>query len=252
MQWHSADTGYKKSFLLVLSADNAHLWSRSGPDLTYYNTTSVVCSTKFLWRAGLSSCWAAFGRLEGWKRTGLLWRQCRKKGKTQHYSVRDPGTKRWGGKSRRHLHHHLGGAHFQHVVFFSTVKVGTKSGHESKQLWSIWIWGFSLDLFFICSLHCSGDNWVDSDRLEFGLPGVTFDPFSSPLSNFHRQINACSPSQDTLYARLVLKCNSSGAFEQNQFAEMSQQARCTSSCIIPVKLLSELWHRFCMNHHIRI
>lgn len=65
MQGHSADTGYKKSFLLFFSPENAHLWSRSGPDLVHYSAASVVCSTNFLWRAEL-------GQLEGWKRTGLV------------------------------------------------------------------------------------------------------------------------------------------------------------------------------------
>lgn len=60
-------------------------------------------------------------------------------------------------------------------------------------MWSIWIWRFSLDLFFTCSLQCSWNYWAESDRLEFGLASGAFDPFSSYLSNLHRQMPALPP-----------------------------------------------------------
>lgn len=60
-------------------------------------------------------------------------------------------------------------------------------------MWSIWIWHFSLDLFFICSLKCSWNYWAESDRLEFDLASGAFDPFSSYLSKLHREMPALPP-----------------------------------------------------------
>lgn len=121
-----------------------------------------------------------------------LWSQWRKKAKTQHYSVKEILGLYNGGKLRG-LCHHLGSVHIQCVASFLTEKLSTWSIHESKQMWSIWFWCFSLDLFFVHSLKCSWNYWTESDRLEFGLASGAFDPFSSYLSKLHRQVPALPP-----------------------------------------------------------
>lgn len=153
-----------------------------------------------------------------------------------------------GGKSRG-LCHHLGGVHIQCVSSFLTEKGSTRSMHESKQMWSIWIWRFCLDLFFICSLQCSWNYWGESDRLEFGLASGAFDPFSSYLSNLHRQMPALppkTPCMQGLYQSVVPLEHLCRTCLQKC---VSRQIH--SSHVTLVKLISELWHRFCMNQHVR-
>lgn len=115
-----------------------------------------------------------------------LWSQCRKKRvKFNTIQWKRSWDSKMGEKSRRVICQHLGGVHIQCVASFLTEKVSTWSVHESKQMWSIWIWCFNLHLFFICSLQCSWNYWAESDRLEFGLASGAFELFSSYLSNLH-------------------------------------------------------------------
>lgn len=75
---------------------------------------------------------------------------------------------------------------------------------QIQTMWSIWMWCFSLDLFFICSLQCSWNYWAESDRLEFGLACGGFDPFSSYISNLHMPaLPPKTPCMQGLYQSVV-------------------------------------------------
>lgn len=213
----------------------------------HYSATSAVCSTNFLWRAGLSSCWVDLGRLEGWKRTGLkkaVQKKRRKPNTTQLERSWDYKVFLGGYVSGRDLHHHLGDVHIQCVVSFLTVKMNTKPVHESKQLWSIWIWGFSLDLFFIHSLHCSWNKWTDSDRLEFGLASVAFDPFNSCLSNLHRQMPPLPPKtphmQGLYQSAIPLEHLSRTSLRKCVSRQDAQLSHYPSKD--PFRTLTQIWH----------